>query len=245
MGEETPPLRIAIVGGAPSSCGLAPFSDASWQIWGMAFRKDCLQRFDALFEIHESRPYAPPGYEAGLMSLGCELVTGKNFPDGPNVTRFPLAEALELGPMTSSAAYMIALAILRGADEIGIYGCDMAVDDEEYFYQRPGVEALIGYARGKGIKVTIPEVSPLAKGKTYGVDFAPGKLGIFSESEFMKLAQMHQEKKRQIDAQIERLQAQWRTHDGSAQAYERMAKTARAVGAGQILNSLADTVILK
>lgn len=243
--ETPPPLKIAIVGGAPSSQHMAPFNDPSWQIWGMAFRLGSLPRWDVAFEVHEKRPYAKPGYEAALIATGKEIVTN-TFPDAPNVNRFPMADAQALmGPyLTSSAAYMMALAILRGADEIGLYGCDMAVDDDEYFYQRPCVEAWIGFARGRGIKVTIPEVSPLGKSSfLYGVD--AHEKGLWSESGFKEMAGLHAQKMAQIEAQIAALKAAWQTHDGSKQAYERMANTARAVDAGQTVAKLTDTVILK
>jgi hypothetical protein len=62
----------------------------------------------------------------------------------------------------SSVGFMLALAIHEGAEEIAIYGVDMRAD-EEYGYQRPNCEYLIGLARGKGIKVHIPDVCPLCK----------------------------------------------------------------------------------
>jgi hypothetical protein len=47
--------------------------------------------------------------------------------------------------------------------------------DEEYSYQRANCEYLIGLARGKGIKVHIPEVSPLLKFS--GFDGYKGRYG--------------------------------------------------------------------
>lgn len=54
----------------------------------------------------------------------------------------------------SSFAYMIALAISKNPQEIHIWGVRMAAE-EEYWYQRENCSYLIGYARGKGIKVHI------------------------------------------------------------------------------------------
>jgi hypothetical protein len=70
----------------------------------------------------------------------------------------------------SSIAYMLALAIHEGAEEIAIYGVDMKGDDE-YGYQKPNMEYLIGLAIGRGIKVTIPDASPLLKFNPVGVKF--------------------------------------------------------------------------
>jgi len=66
----------------------------------------------------------------------------------------------------------MALAITEGADRIGIWGVDMADLEStpgdpsyisEFSYQRPNLEYLIGFARGRGIVVDIPDQSPLTK----------------------------------------------------------------------------------
>jgi hypothetical protein len=62
----------------------------------------------------------------------------------------------------SSISYAMALAIAEGAQEIALYGVDMKGDDE-YGYQRPNMEWLVGVAEGRGIKVHIPDESPLCK----------------------------------------------------------------------------------
>lgn len=247
-GEETPPsFKVAIVGGAPSSKHLAPFNDPEWQIWGLAFRTVDLPRFDALFEIHEKRDYVKESYYTWLHSLKQEVVAARGFPAAPNVTIFPFDKIPpEMGLyLTSSIAYMMALAIIRGASEIALYGCDMAVDDDEYFRQRPCLEQWIGYAKGKGIKVTIPAQSPIGKSSyVYGME-DHNKGGPFTEEQFMGLAKQHQKAMDEIDAQMRQMQSIWKTHDGARQAFERMAKAARAVHAGMDIKSLDDTVLVK
>jgi len=67
---------------------------------------------------------------------------------------------------TSSISYMVALAIAEMQEQmdeentIGIWGVDL-LDDQEWFYQRPGIEYLIGVARGMGIQTVIPKESRL------------------------------------------------------------------------------------
>jgi len=63
----------------------------------------------------------------------------------------------------STVSYMIALAILEGATEIGLWGVDMALSSEQYSGQRASCEWLLGVARGLGIKVTIPPEGDLLK----------------------------------------------------------------------------------
>jgi len=74
--------------------------------------------------------------------------------------------------LTNSISYMIAYAIMEMAPdhkakkdaELGIFGVDMMVAGgagSEYGWQRPSVEAFIGYAEGLGIPVHIPDESDL------------------------------------------------------------------------------------
>jgi hypothetical protein len=59
-----------------------------------------------------------------------------------------------------------------------VYGVTMKAGDE-YGYQRPNAEFLIGLARGKGIKVHLPENCSLCK---YQGDLGyPGRYGHMKE----------------------------------------------------------------
>ena len=69
--------------------------------------------------------------------------------------------------LTSSIAYELAMAIYEGFEEIHLYGVDL-VTDAEYAWQKPGVEFLLGFAMGQGIRVVLPINCPLLKGTLYG-----------------------------------------------------------------------------
>ena len=67
---------------------------------------------------------------------------------------------------TNSISWMIGLAIMEGFTEIHVYGVDMMMgggNGSEYGWQRPSCEWLIGWARGKGIKLVLPDESDLMK----------------------------------------------------------------------------------
>lgn len=249
---------IAIVCGAPSSEHLAPFDDPSWEIWvlGNRLNKHAGRRISRIFEIHDdlSEHGDQTAYAQWLVSKNIPMVVGAGFPLSvipDHVQPFPFAAAAELFGyeyLTSSAAYMMALAILEGAKEIAVYGSDMAIDDIEYFWQRPCLEAWIGFARGRGIKVTIPEVSALGKSTRVEGRASGGKYkasGPFTVEQFGMLAEMHRLKIEDKLAQIRTLENQVQVHGGAQQAYERLAKVARAVEAGQVIASLTETVNLK
>lgn len=249
-------MKIAIVCGSPASEMLAPFDDKEWEIWVLGNR---LNKFDGkrvtrVFEIHDdlSEHGDPMKYAMWLHNQDYPLIVGEKFPiEDPDITVFPFAEAKELygsDYLTSSSAYMMAYAILQGATEIAIYGVDMATDDFEYFWQRPCMEAWVGFARGKGIKVTIPSISPLGRsdyteGKGKGKpDFAKAP---FTQNEFLSVAAQHIEKMQGITEHIKQLEMKYCAHDGAKQAYERLAKVARAVESGQDIQSLTGNVSIK
>lgn len=152
-------MKVAIVGLSQSSRHLAPWKSPEWELWGLAWDTERYS-FHRTFEMHDradlERFYGDrlePYLEKA--SYCSNLVTVENYPFDD--------VAQSVGDYwNSSIGYMLALAIHEKADEIGIYGVDMAGDDE-YAYQRPNCEYLIGLARGRGIKVHIPEISPLCK----------------------------------------------------------------------------------
>lgn len=250
-------MKVAIVCGAPSSEHLAPFSDPTWEIWvlGNRLNKHAGRRVTRIFEIHDdlSEHGDSQAYAEWLVLQNIPLTVGAGFPvPASHVETFPFKAAHELFGseyLTSSTAYMMALAILKGATEIGVYGSDMSVDDHEYFWQRPCLEAWIGFAKGRGITVTIPEVSPIGKSTYVEGRNGGGKPQFakapFTEHAFLAVAEMHARKIAEKEAQIRQLQDSIQVHGGAKQAYERLAKVARAVEAGIDVKSLTDTVVLK
>ena len=64
---------------------------------------------------------------------------------------------------TSSPAWMLMHAIVEGYQEIHVYGIHLATE-WEYVEQRPNFEWLLGVAAGMGVKVVLPETTPIVKG---------------------------------------------------------------------------------
>ena len=66
---EKQPLKVAIVGTAPSSRLLAPFNDPSWQIWVCSpGNMNTVPRVDVWFEIHNNLTW-PENQHYGLPYL--------------------------------------------------------------------------------------------------------------------------------------------------------------------------------
>jgi hypothetical protein len=162
------PLKVALIGTAPSSRMLAPYNDPSWQIWGCSpGNQNTLPRVDLWFELHSNLLW--PEYEHyGRPYI--EWLKQQKFPvfmqdqsQVPNALIFPRDEIVEqFGDefFTSSFAWMMAYAIKMGAVEIALYGIDMASRDE-YIRQRPGFYHFKREAIKLGIKVSAPHESDI------------------------------------------------------------------------------------
>ena len=240
-------MKITIVGSASPSAEEALWEDAGWDIWGLAWRS--MPRASILFETHHPSTWphhAPADYIAQLSRSGLPLYLLHAVPALPNALEYPMADVkADLCPpgqeadfFTSTLAYMVALAITKKPDEIGLWGCDMRADSE-YAYQRPAMEYLIGLARGSGIKVFIPRSSALCKanfqyGATVSDSPIPPATGITEEILNERLTRYVRDK---ADAQermtIER--TRMNVLDGSIQEVEHLIAFVRHFNRGGVI----------
>lgn len=157
------PLKVALVGTAPSSRDLAPYDDPSWKIWACSpGNMNVCKRIDCWFELHsnllwkENEHYGRPYLE--WLSKQPFPVYMQDQTLVPRAMVFPWYEMVETFGrdfFTSSFSWMMALAIVQGATEIALYGIDMASRDE-YIRQRPGFYYFKRRAEERGIKVSAP-----------------------------------------------------------------------------------------
>lgn len=170
-------LKVAIVGLSPATHGLAPWEDKEWELWGLPWDAFGWPYFSRTFEMHDMRLLKSEHSQRRadyFEHLGnCNgLYMQEDYPEVPNAQRYPFESVARTTTdyFNSSIAYAMAMAIHDGAEEIGIYGVDMKGDDE-YGYQKPNLEYLIGLARGLGVKVHVPDQSPLLKFNAVGIKF--------------------------------------------------------------------------
>ena len=174
-------LKIALVGSAPASVRIAPYSDPSWKIWGCSPGVyGVAPRVDAWFELHlwePGQPWFSPEYVQWLSALedrNVTLWTGAEVV-GLRSHVLPHQEILaEFDPdrwfCSSSLFWMMAMAIKAGATKIGLWGVDMAAG-EEYEMQRAGIHFLTYIAKARGIEVGAPAESDLFTPRfRYGID---------------------------------------------------------------------------
>ena len=167
------PTAVAIYGFTDHK-NQGPLGVPGWENWGLneLYRYMPLDKFSRWFELHPRSDFEKPKEQGGDPE---HIATLKTFPIPVYMTAHhddippsvPLPRAfIEAGIgdryVTSTPAWMLALAIAEGFKTIGLFGIDMA-QDIEYNDQRPCVEYLVGLARGRGIKVIIPKTSDICK----------------------------------------------------------------------------------
>lgn len=183
-------MNIALIGSAPSSIGLAPYSDPSFQIWGCSpGAYPLVGRVDAWFEIHrwepptigkpdKQVPWFSPEYVEWLRRQKVVWMFDLPVDDLENAALIPHPELRgKYGDyfFTSTLAWMFAMAIeailearrkagngtpAPSSDTIGLWGVDMAAF-EEYGYQRAGCQFFAQAAMAMDIRVIIPPESDL------------------------------------------------------------------------------------
>lgn len=189
-------MKIALVGSAPASVRLAPYSSPDWKIYGCSPGVyGVAPRVDEWFELHRWEPGQPwfsPEYCQWLAALpgrGVALWVGGDIAALPGSKVFPFDAVLaEHDPQrwfcSSSLFWMMARAmgaIAKEAEEqgraispehdkIAFFGVDMAAG-EEYEMQRAGIHFMAYKAAGFGIEVGAPPESDLFTPRfRYGAD---------------------------------------------------------------------------
>jgi len=159
LAEKQKKKRCAILG-TSRSVDDAPWEDESIEIWAIASvlgRK----RYNRIFEMHDGCSSIVFKH---MINAGCPIYMREIRKDVPTSVEYPLAPILEaMGRhFSNSISYMIALAIYEEFEEIHLYGVNMEYGSE-YINQKPSVDYCVGFARGMGIAVYIPDDSDVAR----------------------------------------------------------------------------------
>lgn len=171
--------KLAILGTADPTRGMAPYNDPDYEIWAVAVAATYpdVARLDALFELH------PSGYweqdanvKKRLAETTIPIYMHQHVEDIPASVAYPIEDvAKHRRYFTSSIAYMIALAF-HAYDTVGhpstveLFGVHMS-SDEEYRDQRPCCEYWLGRLEGAGCEVKVaPGGAILAANGIYGYE---------------------------------------------------------------------------
>lgn len=212
------PSKLFIVGFAPS-WNETPWSVPGAHYWGLNnLHKVAPDRpWSAWFQLHDIGKHHAHDAEEHLQWLRTCGIPVYMFAehmsyDIPTAVPYPREAVVEhFGHyFTNSVSWMLALAIMSGQfPEIGIYGIDMA-QDEEYQHQRPSVEFFLGWARGKGIDIDIPATADLLKAPfLYGIDEGADQFMAKLDARIADLTQRQNE----VQAAMNNLQGQLNQHN--------------------------------
>jgi hypothetical protein len=169
--EKLKPKQVCILGTAETMVD-APFDDKEWDMWSVAsvLGNHGLKRIDRLIELHDKDSWGPRIGE--INESGARVWMKKHYDEIPLSVEFPIDAILEKFRryFTNSVSYLIALAIMEGYTDIGLFGVHMATATE-YASQRPSCEYFIGYAEARGINIWIPDGADILKAaRLYGYE---------------------------------------------------------------------------
>jgi len=170
--------RLAIVGGMPLRHAV-PFDDPDLEVWScnLVLSLDRQQRLraDRWFELHPMSVQNDNDM-AWIRENPRPLYTLDYEPDFPRSLRFPIEAVAALGYadyFSCTFAYQIALAMVEGFEEIGLYGVDLVFGSvREREVELPSVTYWLGLFQGRGGRVVLPDHgSTLHHPHRYGYEY--------------------------------------------------------------------------
>lgn len=174
--------KIALVGTHGKSLMYAPWYDPTWEFWAHASgaQKVPEGRADLFFDLHPEHCFSLEkkngfaNYYRWLQRLRTPVMMQRSYEAVPASKRYPLEQVRQEFPgltFGSHAAYMIALALIRGVTHIGLWGIEYG-NDSEYALQRGNCQMWLGIAIGRGVQIIVPPTCTLLidSGEDYAYD---------------------------------------------------------------------------
>jgi hypothetical protein len=146
--QDVAKRKVALIGKAPSSMRLAPYSDPTWEIWTLntSAHLNEVPRWDVHFELHDIELTKDPGYGKYYEWLQKEshgdrpIYLRNTIPDGfgASAKPYPLPAILKTFSnfvgreyITNTVSLMLALLIEQHVhgqpvEQVGLWGVDMA-----------------------------------------------------------------------------------------------------------------------
>ena len=177
--DGRPRKKVCIVGYAENSRHLAWYNDPDCEIWGVNQLGRFIPRADRWFQIHtdwddKTKWAANTNVGQWMADAPIPIYMIQHHQEIPNSIPYPVDRVKQklglagdpfipgsdLDYFTSTIAFMYALAIAEGFEEIGIYGIDLIIG-REYFFEKSCVEFYMGIAHARGIHIHKPANSAL------------------------------------------------------------------------------------
>lgn len=173
---------VVIVGLSPTSRDLVADEPEGIEIWGLnhahaVFGPQVLSKFTRWFQIHPFQEMAARQLEQHqhvewLAQAKIPVYLDEVRPEVPMSRAYPRTEVLkflkmeDLDYLTSTVAYMLALALMEGFTTIRLLGIDLSTK-EEYVRERPNFEFLLGIAHHMDVSIELPANCPILQGAPY------------------------------------------------------------------------------
>ena len=170
--------RLAIIGGMPLRYAL-PFDDPDLEVWScnlvMCLDPQEQLRADRWFELHPMSVQNEDDMR-WIHENPRPLYTLAHEPDLPNALKFPMDKIEAMGfanYFSCTFSYQIALAMVEGFEEIGLYGVDLVFgSDREREVELPSVAYWLGLFQGHGGRIAFPDhSSTLHHPHRYGYEY--------------------------------------------------------------------------
>lgn len=172
------PLKVCIYG---SGYGRdeAPLDDPSWQVWALnlvaPLDRDGKVRADVWFDIHQKCAQTEDDLRWIAKCPVPIFVPDDLLGHGPTTVRFPIeaAQAMFGSYFACTFAYQIALALMVGATDIGLFGCELLWGPKrERTVEMANVSWWLGYAEAKGVRWHLPAESRMGRHEfLYGLEY--------------------------------------------------------------------------
>ena len=157
------PNRVVLVG---MSQPYIPRFGKSEEIWGCNFSYTHQHNLDRIYFVHHIEEMKAVGKSKGrdfvkdINGLGARKIAQENYSEIYGCEAFDFNGVYEY--MTSTIAYMFADAIREGFDDIHLHKILCSVD-AHFYEQKSCLDWWAGYAKGKGINVTVSKDSYIGR----------------------------------------------------------------------------------
>lgn len=179
--------KVAIIG-AGVGRDHAPYDDPEWEVWGLNAIAPCDRfgrlRVDRWFEMHIMSVQSEDDMQwiarcpvpiYLVPSASSWRTEGPHPLHNPQQVRYPLekVEGQFRSYFTCSFAYMIALALFEGFEDIGVYGGELCYGTErERTVEWACVSWWVGFAQGRGANIHLPPGSHIGTHcYRYGIEY--------------------------------------------------------------------------
>ena len=177
----TPHRTKVVIYGAGLGHRRAPLEDPDWEVWCLntipAFLPDGSVRADRWFDIHQKVAQSKDDLR-WIASCPVPIYVPRDMLGlGPTTVLFPLQQVEQRfgkSYWTCTFAYQIALAMLLGFDDIGLYGVELGYGTRrERSVEWACVSWWMGYATASGVRLHVPKESRLGQhAHRYGFEYA-------------------------------------------------------------------------